>query len=463
MAALRYRRQAATPKGFLRRLEDMKLDAIHDPRQLSKVLFSLRSVLSALILGAATGAHSMRAVEGRTEQAKDPVRQAIGLHERIADNTLSTLLPRLDPLQLRLALHLMVKAELRRENQAPVDLPFHVIAFDGKYLTTVTYRTMRKLAMKHYRKHCHDKNLDLDDFVTVERVESYIRTWQPDVQWCTSQDGLHWWGLVRVHRATLVSSAAALCVDQMTIPGDTNEIGAILMSLRQWYEAYRWTQFKDAVVTLDAGNTSAEVGAWLDDKQLGYFLALKSTHGNIHSHAVEVLNVDQRSPDLRLEMTEKGNDITYKAWQMPLLCGHGSWPSARQVVCIERLVVGDDPESASVGRRYFISNERMTELPVNEALKLCRLHWRCENEGHWTSDVMFGEDRRRAVGTTDPRGMVVLSLVRQLAQNLLALLRSLSRYDVAEGKPSWRMVMEHGLAALFDPVIDAERFELCDS
>ena len=112
MAVLRYSRQAATPKGFIRRLEDMKLDSILDPRQLSKVRFPLPAVLSAIILGVATGALSMRAVECRTEQAKEPVRQATGIHERIADNTLGTLLPRLDPLRLRLALHSMVKAAL---------------------------------------------------------------------------------------------------------------------------------------------------------------------------------------------------------------------------------------------------------------------------------------------------------------------------------------------------------------
>ena len=44
-----------------------------------------------------------------------------------------------------------------------------------------------------------------------------------------------------------------------------------------------------------------------------------------------------------------------------------------------------------------------------------------------TSDAMFQEDARRAVGSWHPVRMVVMSLVRMMAQNILAVLHVLSR------------------------------------
>ncbi|MEO1266605.1 MAG: hypothetical protein AAFX99_00815, partial [Myxococcota bacterium] len=60
-----------------------------------------------------------------------------------------------------------------------------------------------------------------------------------------------------------------------------------------------------------------------------------------------------------------------------------------------------------------------------------------------------------------PRGMGVMSMLRMLAQNLVGMLRSLSRYDVGEGKPPFKTVMEHALVVLFWPILESERFDAC--
>ncbi|MEO1268521.1 MAG: transposase family protein [Myxococcota bacterium] len=125
MAFIRYRRQAATPKGFLRRIKDIGFARVGEPRQQSKVQFPLPTVLATTTLALTSGANSMRDIERRSEQAKDPVREELGLTQRLADNTIGGLLPRLSPLQLRPCLHRTIKAEFERKN---LDLEHALVA-----------------------------------------------------------------------------------------------------------------------------------------------------------------------------------------------------------------------------------------------------------------------------------------------------------------------------------------------
>jgi hypothetical protein len=59
-------RQAATPKGFERRVQDLELCRVAEPRQLAKVTIALPTVLTALVASMVTRARSLRMAEQRT-------------------------------------------------------------------------------------------------------------------------------------------------------------------------------------------------------------------------------------------------------------------------------------------------------------------------------------------------------------------------------------------------------------
>jgi len=44
-------------------------------------------------------------------------------------------------------------------------------------------------------------------------------------------------------------------------------------------------------------------------------------------------------------------------------------------------------------------------------VKISRLHWRCEEETHWTADAMLLEDKRRPSWSRHPVGVFVVSLL----------------------------------------------------
>ncbi len=94
------KRHGATSNGLRRRLRDLKLALVGDPRVAAKVDYSLELMLTALVVGMVTSSRSLRRVEQRTGQiAKNP-EAGLGITTRIADNTFGKLLPRLDPCEL---------------------------------------------------------------------------------------------------------------------------------------------------------------------------------------------------------------------------------------------------------------------------------------------------------------------------------------------------------------------------
>jgi hypothetical protein len=452
MAAMKIRRNAATPKGFLRRVDDCGFEGVTDPRHASWVVHPLVGVLKLGALALATHARSTRAVETRSEQLRGAVRDSLGLSERVSDNAFGQILPALDWLELRRGLHRQVKAEARRGNLDPTHLSKSTVAIDGKHLATIPEKRLRNLISQRTELDGHA--------LEPEQLRRVLRTQFPYVQLQHGDDGrLH--GLVAAHRATLVSAAAAPTIDQWPLAGKTNEWGTIKVTVSTLLKAYSRTRLVERV-TLDAGNATPNVAEQLAEHEVDYFMTLKTSQGALHQQARDLLaGRPGRQAQHRVVVDERGKMICYTVWQAELDEEHG-FDGARQVFRIERVAASD--EDATVGTRYFVSSEAPEQLGAEEALKLARAHWRCENEGHWTADAIFDEDARRTPWTQHPVGVLVVGLLRLMAVNILAVLRALSRYKRAEKwlTPTWKMVYEHALLSLCEPILDMQQFNACD-
>lgn len=453
MAAIKIRRKAATPKGFLRRLKDARFEDVEDPRDSSRIEHELEAVLKLGVLALTTGARSTRAVEERSVQLREPVRSRIGLKGRISDNGFALLLRRISPTLLRKSVQRQVKAEWTRKNLKPVRLPWSTVAIDGKHLATIPEKRLRGWV---------DAATPLDGFsLKAEELRRVLSTVFPDVQLQDGSGGCV--GLVRAHRATLISSDAAVVLDQHPVRGKTNEYVTILDTLRALFSAYGRTKMVE-MVTFDAGNTRPEAADYIRGKGAHYFLALRSGQGAIHQMALDELDDLPGSQAIyRTGENYNGQMVCYTVWQHELAEGHPDWAHARQLFRIER-VAADDEGVCSVGNRYFVTSVANDELDAEQAVELARAHWRCENEGHWTADAIWDEDARRTPWTTHPHGILNVGLLRAMAINMLAMLRTLSRVEWADKliKPSWKTVVEQALLVLCEPLLSMEAFNACD-
>lgn len=449
MADMTIGRNAATPKGFLRRVSDARLDRVDDAHQQAWVVHPMSALLKLGALSLSSHARSVRAVETRSEQLRPTVRAEVGLKERVSDNAFGLALPRVDWCELRACLHRQVKAEWRRGNLEPSRFQKSTAAIDGKHLATIPEKRLRTLVTRR---------TELDGSqLSPEELRRVLSTQFRYVQLQESTNG-KLCGLIRVHRATLISSDAAMCLDQWPVAGHTNEWATIELTVSALLSAYGRTKIIERV-TLDAGNATPEVARDLGQRSVDYFMAVKTAQGQLHEHAVDTLGDRAgNKADHRVVVDERGKMICYSVWCAQLEDNLG-FEGARHIVRIDRVVASDD--DATVGNRYFVSSELPADLGPKEALKLARAHWRCENEGHWTADAIFDEDARRTPWTMHPDGVLVVGLLRAIAINILAVLRALSRYKQGQTwlKPTWKMVIEQALLTLCIPILNTSRFD----
>lgn len=396
-------RKAITQTAVVRRIQDSALAQLPERRDRRGRRHRFGSLLTALMLGMMTASGSLRAVEALTHSLSRSIRKKSGIRGRISDSTLRKTLLSLNWREMRACLVRQVNEEHRRGQLKPVGVAFGVVAIDGKAIGT------------------------LSQFA------------HPDIQ-RAEHEGRVPYGLARVQRAHLISSAANICIDQRPIPGDTNEIGAMGDVLRELIGHYGHTSLFELIMA-DAGSSSAAVARQIAREQLGYMLRLKSNHGSIFEEARR--QFEQRgAPKFEMTCHERGCHITYRLWRLELEGGWMNWESARQVIRVERITTKTDGTRVREGVRMWVTNLHCGRLATPGAwLELTRRYWRCENEGHWTSDELFGEDARRTPWTQDPEAVYVMSFLRMIAQNILAVLRQMVRQGWTQGLKPWREVV----------------------
>jgi len=87
------------------------------------------------------------------------------------------------------------------------------------------------------------------------------------------------------------------------------------------------------------------------------------------------------------------------------------------------------------------------------------MHWRCEEETHWTCDAMLQEDRRQLAWSRHPDGVFVVSVLRVIALNILAIARKLSRLGKRLETTTWHQVAQHFLLVLCAATLLTEDFD----
>jgi hypothetical protein len=393
--------------------DTLRFDGVHDPRRRRGRRWSAQTLLSMAVFGLMMLARSLRAVERSSKDLADGGRIR-GLTRRVPDSTLGDFLSRVSPKQLRTHLHQQILAEHRRKALEATVLPIRAIAVDGKNVATLD----------------HEANADCQK------------------QSPPGQDP-HW--LYRVVNATLISSSAAVCVDQLPIPAATNDMGvfpAFYAGLKRTYG--RANLFE--LVSTDAGFTSEENARLVDDDGKAYWMALKGNQPDLLAEARRILipKALHAEPEAQTDWEQDSSRgwIRRQLWRTDEMAGWGAWTHLRQVVLVRVLKApgslhGRAPHQGPIEileDRLHVTNLVRGRLDGSQLLRLDRAHWRIENNLHGALDIQWQEDHGRWVQRGN--GLPVSALLRVLAYNLLSLLRDVHLRTTEARAVAWQQLRD---------------------
>ena len=380
---------------FLRqRRETLCFDDIPDPRKPQGVRWELPTLLNAALLGMLVLARSLRAAESFSDDMARSCRR-FGIDRRVPDSTLGDALSRLDPEPLRKHLHKQVRAEHRRKALVPTVVPIGAVSFDGK------------------------ENGRFD-----ERVH-------PACQEQTGPDGKPQFAY-RVLNATLISAAAAVCIDQVPIAANTNEMGTFQSAVDALLGAYGRSDLIELIMN-DAGMTSEANARYVDGKHLAYVQAIKGNQPELLAEARRVFAALSATHEPEVQTSWESDSsrgrICRQLYRSAEMAGWGQWSHLRQVWMIRVLKhPGFARGEERLGpiqileERLYATNLVWGRLRGEQIERLVRAHWRIENNLHGTLDIHWKEDS--GLWVRRGNGLPVCGLLRAMAYNLLSLLRA---------------------------------------
>jgi hypothetical protein len=400
-------RRTKTVQTFLgQRREALCFDEIPDPRKQRGRRWSLRALLSTAVFSMMVLTRSLRGAERFSEDLSNGQRK-LGINRRVPDSTLGALLAQMSPEPLRQHLHKQVLAEHRRKALEPTVVPIRAMSVDGKTVATL------------------DEEANAD---------------------CQKQnpEGQPPYWLYRVVRATLISSAAALCIDQMPIPAKTNDCGVFKAFFEGLCKTYGRADLFD-LVCADAGFTSEANARQVDEAGKAYVLSIKSNQPELQREAWRVLGAKARTEAPEAETAWESDSsrgwIKRQLWRTEELAAWGSWTHLRQVWLVRVLVRdGKNGPERILEDRLYATNLVRGRLQPHHILDLVRAHWRIENNCFGRLDIEWQEDHGRWVRRKN--GLPVVSLLRLIAYNLLELLHAVHLRSQAARRATWQQMRD---------------------
>jgi predicted transposase YbfD/YdcC len=418
------------------RLTEAGFEKVHDPRWQPGVKRALPDILTAVSVGMAAGCKSLAETEDLTERLSPAVRKRLGIAERFPDTTLRNTIVALDPDEIRRGITRQIRKAHKRKALQPDGLDFGVLAMDGKVVA--------------------------------------IKASDDEYSQAQSQ-GDNNYGLVRLYTAALVSSLAVVCIDAAPVPPSTNEMGHFKAAFDDIMAAYGDKGLFRLVAT-DAGACSKDNADHIVQHSMHYLLALKKGQHELWTEARRLLA--KLSPDEAVATTEDvfpSKTVTRRLYLTQDMAGYHGWQHLRTVLRVESELLDRktgqviEQDEDDVNRYYLCSLLREGQtldddlraylgdhaggtledlsLSDDKMLHLVRRYWAVENQCHHTWDTAFREDDKPWI-VKDPKGAVVLMLLRRLTYNALALFRSVTQRSDEKREVPWKRLLRDVLDVL---------------
>lgn len=389
--------------GMLRtRLPEAGLDDIRDPRDDRGKRWSLATLLRSVVIGLGAGCRSLLDLEQLTENLSIVARKQLGIARRVPDTTLRATLCRLNPAELRKAIHGTIRAAHRRKALEPDGLPFGVVAMDGK----ATALTGCDYDIAHRR--------------TVDEKGQPL-------------------GILRTITCSLVSSRAKVVIDTIA-QGTRGEAAVFPWAFFELLRVYgKLNLFR--LISYDAGGCSRENADLVHQHGYYYFFALKSPQKALYPAARRLLGslTAEHAAAVTEDLLAAKIRVVRRLYISEELKGF-HWSHLATVVRVESETFDAHGRRVAYENRYFVSNLQLNNLSPAQWLRIVRLHWVVENNCHGTLDTAFAEDDHPWI-ESNPQGALVVALLRRLALNLLALFRSVTQRATERRATPWKSLM----------------------
>jgi predicted transposase YbfD/YdcC len=369
---------------------------LRDPRQQNLIKFSLGALLSLVIAGFAAQQSTLRMIERFYWYLRRPAQRHLGFGTKRApcDTTIYNLLLRLDPTGLRHTLVQMVKKAVKQRAVTNDLFPGGIAAIDGKG--------------------------GIEDWGSAPNEQAKQTICDADmtpVWYLFSQ---------RVH---LVSSSVCPCLDQEFLDnksGEPRSFPTVLERIVANYPGLFEIVTGDAIYPSRA-NAQATLG---HDKD--YIFGLKKNQHRLWDLALVTLN--DISSEAETFERYQGKDTSRVLFCAP--CPPDvDFPGAKQFIAVVQTTFDDKHDEVIVDGRLFITSIASERFSAKALLKAVRLHWGIENNGNWTMDERFDDDVR--CPCKQGNGAVVVTWLRLLAFNIVAIVRSLAPKHDKGTPPGW--------------------------
>jgi hypothetical protein len=123
----------------------------------------------------------------------------------------------------------------------------------------------------------------------------------------------------------------------------------------------------------------------------------------------------------------------------PATAAPEGWDHLRSVFRVETETVDASGNRLRIENRYVISSLAADRLTPEQWMLLTRRHWGVETT-HQTLDVAFEEDDHPWI-EQNPRGMLVVAILRRIAYTLLALFRGVTQRSDERRAMPWKHLL----------------------
>lgn len=346
-------------------------------------------VCHQLLWGMLTGKRNLRDIETQSE--------LVGA--RIPDTSILNILERFEVGTLAEEIAKQVKQASADKELRPSDLPYNMVAIDGKNLYTTR------------------KVID-EQGATVPAVNR--RT--------------------MALRATLVSSAVTQVLGQRLIPSKSSETTELIPFLKEQEALYGKTKFLE-VVSVDAGMTHLKNAEYMHSRGIIYVMALKDNQPGLFRIA--------QSADKNIKVVAKttdnhcGYEVERELSIVNVKGNFKKWHHATEIWSVQQTSTHRVSGEIIVETRYFITNMPKGRASAKQKLHTVRRHWGVENDAFWTFDAIFREDS----SPFSSASIGILSLIRIMAFNIMARFRGRRLKSSRHRKLRWNDFIQYFHAA----------------
>ncbi len=256
---------------------------------------------------------------------------------------------------------------------------------------------------------------------------------------------------MRTITSTLISNSAKPCIDVFPVPAHTNEMGAFTAALDQLVTAHPTLDVR--LVTYDAGAASLANAQAVVERHLHYLFCLRATQPTLYDAARAWLGArDDGAHDFKDVRRESGATVQRLLFIGKAQGGPDGWQHLRTIIRVKTTSLRSNG-TITTDERYLISSLASDRLTPEQWHHLVRLRWGVETT-HQILDTALCEDDHPWI-TQDPRGMLVVAILRRIAFTTLALFRTIKQRSDERRSVPWKLLLEEFWLVLITASPDA--------